>query len=623
TFAQREAENWYFGIHAGLNFKQDTPTVLTNGALATLCGCATISDVNGNLLFYASGKKIWNKNHTYMTNGTGLLGELGNQPIIIVPLPGSSSIYYLFTIKGAGRIEGLCYSIVDMNLQNGLGEVISKNNFIYNRTTGGLTAVKHSDNTSVWIITHKLNSNAYYAHKLSNAGLDPNPVISYTGTPNIAIYDSNSNIFTPSSGYLKVSPNGKKIASIIYDTNEFNSNYIYYNPHIDLLDFNTNTGVLLNSLSITGMTNAGAVEFSPNGSKLYISANDSDIFQFDLNAGSDSSIINSGKLINSTSGTSCYSFISDIQVAINGKLYVGEFGRYHISVINDPNNADTACHFEFHSVSLGGGICKSGFPSFIQSYFFKPFFNAVGTCYEDTTFFTLSDSSHIDSLIWCFDDSLSGSRDTSTSYAPFHIFTDTGIYDVSLIVFYNGLTDTTIRDIRISLYPTANFTINDNAQCLSSNNFVFTDSSSISAGSYTLAWDFGDSSSAYIDTVSHSYLTKGNFNVKLTVLSDYGCERSKTKNVNIYFPSTDFTISDRTQCLNENLFNFVADTINNPDTTNYYWDLGDSTTSTSKLLNHNYLNADTFLVTLIVKYDSHCIDTGTKNIYVNPSPQAN
>ena len=55
--AQGEAANWYFGDRAGLNFNTSPPTALTDGALTTLEGCATISDSAGNLL-----KEVFSKN---------------------------------------------------------------------------------------------------------------------------------------------------------------------------------------------------------------------------------------------------------------------------------------------------------------------------------------------------------------------------------------------------------------------------------------------------------------------------------------------------------------------------------------------------------------------------------
>ena len=69
--AQREAAIWYFGQYSGLDFNSGTPVPLT-GSLNTIEGCASISNVQGNLLFYTDGSTVWNANNTIMQNGTGL-----------------------------------------------------------------------------------------------------------------------------------------------------------------------------------------------------------------------------------------------------------------------------------------------------------------------------------------------------------------------------------------------------------------------------------------------------------------------------------------------------------------------------------------------------------------------
>jgi hypothetical protein len=61
--SQNQANNWYFGYHAGLSFASGNPVALTDGAINTREGCSTISDANGNLLFYSDGVQAWNKNH--------------------------------------------------------------------------------------------------------------------------------------------------------------------------------------------------------------------------------------------------------------------------------------------------------------------------------------------------------------------------------------------------------------------------------------------------------------------------------------------------------------------------------------------------------------------------------
>jgi len=90
--AQGEANNWYFGYNAGLTFSSNPPSALLDGQLNTAEGCATISDAQGNLLFYTDGMKVYNKNHQVMPNGTGLLGHnSGTQSGVIVPKPGSTT----------------------------------------------------------------------------------------------------------------------------------------------------------------------------------------------------------------------------------------------------------------------------------------------------------------------------------------------------------------------------------------------------------------------------------------------------------------------------------------------------------------------------------------------------
>ena len=96
--AQRENNIWYFGDKAGLDFNSGNPVNLTDGAINTIEGCASISNPSGQLLFYTDGIKVWNRNHQIMPNGADLSGNSSStQSGIIVPKPNSNTIYYLFT----------------------------------------------------------------------------------------------------------------------------------------------------------------------------------------------------------------------------------------------------------------------------------------------------------------------------------------------------------------------------------------------------------------------------------------------------------------------------------------------------------------------------------------------
>jgi len=93
VFSQNEGNIWYFGTNAGLDFNSGSPIMLADGMLNTFEGCATISDSDGDLLFYTDGMVVYNKNHVIMPNGSGLLGNSSStQSGIIVKKPASNTI---------------------------------------------------------------------------------------------------------------------------------------------------------------------------------------------------------------------------------------------------------------------------------------------------------------------------------------------------------------------------------------------------------------------------------------------------------------------------------------------------------------------------------------------------
>ena len=118
-FSQKEANIWYFGRNAGIDFNTNPPIALKDGKLETFEGCSSFADSDGNLLFYVGAPNtsdnrltVWNKNHDVMTYTDGTLGSnlLGNasstQSAMIIPKPKSTSIYYLFTVDDGADYSG-------------------------------------------------------------------------------------------------------------------------------------------------------------------------------------------------------------------------------------------------------------------------------------------------------------------------------------------------------------------------------------------------------------------------------------------------------------------------------------------------------------------------------------
>src|SRR5215212_7445630 len=113
TLNAQQGNIWYFGNFAGLSFNKTPPAPIADGQLNSLEGTSVICDANGDLLFYTNGRIVFNGNHDLLLNGSGLKGHPSSyQSSIIVPKPGSSTIYYIFTAdawENDGK-GGYCYS---------------------------------------------------------------------------------------------------------------------------------------------------------------------------------------------------------------------------------------------------------------------------------------------------------------------------------------------------------------------------------------------------------------------------------------------------------------------------------------------------------------------------------
>jgi hypothetical protein len=371
VFAQQGNHIWYFGQNAGLDFRYGEPTPLLDGALNINEGCATISDDDGNLLFYTDGLSVWNSNHIVMPNGTGLLGDpSATQSSVVVPHPGNADQYYIFTVP-ASEVDlniGLNYSIVDMTLEGGLGDITTKNVLLCNPITERVTAVINQDGTGIWVITHLWNSDAFYAYLIDNAGLNTTPVISSVGS-------THTDVTTNAAGYFKASIDGNKLA--IARTIRTISTFPGQFPStIEMFDFDNSTGIVSNPI-ITPSTyfRVYGLEFSPDGSKLYFannqptsSTNPMEIYQMDLSAGSATDIINSATIIGTHPKPSISTFAGALQLARNGKIYVSVAGSEYLGVIQNPDVLGTGANYISNGVYLGGQIANYGLPNFIYGF---------------------------------------------------------------------------------------------------------------------------------------------------------------------------------------------------------------------------------------------------------------
>ncbi len=101
--------------------------------------------------------------------------------------------------------------------------------------------------------------------------------------------------------------------------------------------------------------------------------------------------------------------------------------------------------------------------------------------------------------------------------------------------------------INIFKAPTlkTNFTVNDSAQCIQNNVFVFSDSTNLDSGNYNLSWLFEQNSTSNAFNPSYTYKSVGNKLVKLVGISNYGCKDSTVKMLTVNpNPNVGFMLGD-------------------------------------------------------------------------------
>ncbi len=305
--AQQENNVWVFGSNAGLDFNSGQPVPIRSATghygnvpsvFSTLKGFASVSDRHtGALLFYSDGRTVYDRNHDPMPDGTFLSGNAGDggtlvtalteQGCLIVPFPGDSNRYYLFSL-GTYLTPKLYYSVVDITLNSGLGNVVAvERNVLLDggstadpdgrfRLSSSMIAVG-GNNCDVWLIVHDYINPVFKAYHITNSGIDPNPVLSTAGTqiqgqaPGMMPTGSTYNFFAYEYSTMDVSPNRQYIA--ITSSVRFLSQQAPGSNTVRgavLCRFDPNTGIVSGGVLLEKDIACNAVVFSPGNTKLYI-----------------------------------------------------------------------------------------------------------------------------------------------------------------------------------------------------------------------------------------------------------------------------------------------------------------------------------------------------------------
>jgi PKD repeat protein len=420
--------NWVWSTRCRLSFATGMPVAVGGTQNIAPETASQVSNSAGSLLFYSDGSQIFTAANTVMPNGTGIIGgNSAHTGSLILPVPGSTSTYFQFAVRqweDGEQNDPLHYSVINMNLNGGLGDVASgfKNLNIPlpgtpRRLIEGMTLIPQCNGTDWWLITHGADSinvnndwNKYiYVTPITSAG------------PGVSVAYSNG-LGGPGTNYsawgaLTASKDGSRLA-VIEAKGE----------RIGIYNFNRVTGTPTLLLKTGDIDANQDVAFSPNGKILYYTylkpgfTDRYGIRQYDIASQQvrtlTTPILPGGDL--------------DVRLGPDDKVYVAPSASSTLHCINFPNQFNTLnlneCGFNPYSIPLGAGASTTYYgtlpnilPVCSASAQAAAFSWTVTTC--TTVQFT---SPNCGPWNWTF-----GDGGTSTLASPSHTYAP-GTYTVTL-----------------------------------------------------------------------------------------------------------------------------------------------------------------------------------------------
>lgn len=413
---------WYFGEFAGIDFTNGSSAITDDNLMFSEEGCATISDVNGVLLFYTNGSTIWNKDHLVMMNGDSIGGDsVSTQSAIIVPFTAETTLFYVFTteeVYGDGAYQTKM-AIVDMKKDSARGQVMVKNVALNGLSTEKLAAT--SVTGAGWLMAHEFGSNIFRSNSINNFGIGEN-VFSPIGEVHDITDErlaSGTMKFSASSFFLGV--------ALPRSTGSF----------VELFDFDNASGTVTNSrlIDMQETDPVYGMAFSNGSTKLYLTtlSGTSKLIQYDLDsihAPTAAADIEATKFDEYSGGAN----YGSLQLGPDGIIYMAVDNASTIGTIGTPEGDDAGAGFNVSGFDLLTRTSRLGLPNFVQQQaiggLMQPSITIQVGCFGQLSRFTgTGRDNSIEEYTWIFGDgTIIATQDTT------HVYAAPGTYNVQLVL---------------------------------------------------------------------------------------------------------------------------------------------------------------------------------------------
>ncbi len=352
---------WIFPDSSGIDFKKIVKPITSHcanvlGRPIGECVASVCHPSTGELLFYSNGRECWAADGKLMPNGNALLGNgkalTTAQGVLSIPVLGKDNQYYLFSmtanevIQEGGLRGSLFYSVIDMSLNGGKGDIVAgKKNLLLDTVplSEAMIAIP-GDNCDIWLLVHHFSMPMYRAFHITKEGVSLLPVTSST-IPSIGSFPGLlGNQYGYFAGSLAVSPNRKFVAM---------NTTIFGPPHggLTLARFDALAGNVYDEIQIGAVipVSGAYVAFSPDNSKLY-SGEGSFLVQYDISK-FDVAAIDASRFVlgaPAVNGLRLY----------NDTIYGVMSGNKFICKIAEPNKVGSAASFNISAIYVDSGNYK-------------------------------------------------------------------------------------------------------------------------------------------------------------------------------------------------------------------------------------------------------------------------
>lgn len=454
---QREYDTWYFGRSASLTFSAGIVTA-GQGPLHTEEGTSFWCGPDGRPLLSTDGRTVYAHDGQPMLNGRGLEGGWSStQSALIVPDPGNSQRFYVFTVGDLSNIlppnPGLHYSIVDITADNGRGDVVVKNRRLLDSCAEKLTATVHCDGRSWWILAHSGSEPVFHVYRLTAAGLSSRRDIRIGAQ--YALLDMRNPGGPYGLGYLKFSASGSKLVMSSAHAHK-----------LELFDFDTYSGDITNARLLDGRSSHKdsptwyGTAFSPSETFLYATTF-TRLYQFTLSDPDPLLTMRDlGRTVPIVDTLDTLQFTGGVQCGPDGRLYVSALS--HVGIVENPDDAQA---FLIPRALRLGSMANTliGMPNIMDCVYRLRDLEVCAPPTADVVYdsvvcvgscVTFRDSSRHSPKTWSWSFP-GGSPSTYDGPTPPEIcYSTVGSYDVILITTNQYGADTALRSLRVVGPPT-------------------------------------------------------------------------------------------------------------------------------------------------------------------------